>query len=317
MIDYMGLVQRLILLSSSCSNFLEVVLKRWIVIVMLLLTSIVDAKKTMEKNTISVCAVFKNEGNYLKEWIEYHRLIGVDHFYLYNNMSGDHFAQVLAPYVKERVVTLINWPDRVGGCGGERPFIWVLSTQIPAYENALKMATTCRTKWLIFLDVSEFIVPVADSSFKEMLSRYEGLSGISIATDYFDASDITALPRRKLLIETVEMTGTPKKNPDRGITKMVFQPQTCKGFSWPPYRCVFKEGQKEIEVGRGELRINHYTKRFKGFLDLGKKKDKLHLDNRDLTETQLYDLLEEGYEIEDQEQTISKFMPKLKEKMGF
>ncbi|KIC71464.1 hypothetical protein DB44_DM00010, partial [Candidatus Protochlamydia amoebophila] len=29
---------------------------------------------------LSVCAIFKNEAPYLKEWIEYHRLIGVKHF---------------------------------------------------------------------------------------------------------------------------------------------------------------------------------------------------------------------------------------------
>lgn len=31
---------------------------------------------------LSVCAIFKNEGPILKEWIEYHLLVGVDHFFL-------------------------------------------------------------------------------------------------------------------------------------------------------------------------------------------------------------------------------------------
>ena len=38
-----------------------------------------------KKYYCSICAIFRDEGTYLKEWIEYHRIIGIDHFYLYNN----------------------------------------------------------------------------------------------------------------------------------------------------------------------------------------------------------------------------------------
>ena len=34
---------------------------------------------------VSICAMYKNEAKYILEWIEYHLMIGVDHFYLYNN----------------------------------------------------------------------------------------------------------------------------------------------------------------------------------------------------------------------------------------
>ena len=43
-----------------------------------------------KKFYVSICAIFKNESMYMKEWIEYHRIIGVDHFYLYNNFSSDN-----------------------------------------------------------------------------------------------------------------------------------------------------------------------------------------------------------------------------------
>ena len=44
-----------------------------------------------KKYNLSICAIFKNEAKYLKEWIEYHRIFGVDHFYLYNIGSRDSF----------------------------------------------------------------------------------------------------------------------------------------------------------------------------------------------------------------------------------
>ena len=37
--------------------------------------------KQQKKYTVAVCAIFKNESVFLKEWLEYHLLIGVEHFY--------------------------------------------------------------------------------------------------------------------------------------------------------------------------------------------------------------------------------------------
>ena len=36
---------------------------------------------------IAIVAIAKNEGPYLREWIEYHRLVGIKRFYLYDNES--------------------------------------------------------------------------------------------------------------------------------------------------------------------------------------------------------------------------------------
>lgn len=36
---------------------------------------------------LAICAIFQDEAAYLKEWIEFHKLVGVQHFYLYNHAS--------------------------------------------------------------------------------------------------------------------------------------------------------------------------------------------------------------------------------------
>lgn len=59
---------------------------------------------------VSIGAIFKNEALYLKEWIEFHRIVGVEHFYLYNNNSDDNYREVLEPYIKRNIVTLVDWP---------------------------------------------------------------------------------------------------------------------------------------------------------------------------------------------------------------
>ncbi len=91
-----------------------------------------------KKHTLSVCAIVKNEAKYLKEWIEFHRLVGVDHFYLYNNGNIDSVQKVLSPYIRKGIVTFIDWSYFPYTIEDEKTCHWSLSTQIPAYENAIK-----------------------------------------------------------------------------------------------------------------------------------------------------------------------------------
>ena len=55
----------------------------------------------------SICAIFKDESLSIKEWIEYHKLIGVEHFYLYNNKSKDSSVSILQK-IQYHAWTLIN-----------------------------------------------------------------------------------------------------------------------------------------------------------------------------------------------------------------
>ena len=63
------------------------------------LPTVIHATET--EYLLSICAIFKNEGHYLKEWIEFHKLQGVEHFFLYNNNSTDDYEQVLYQSLNE------------------------------------------------------------------------------------------------------------------------------------------------------------------------------------------------------------------------
>lgn len=277
-------------------------------------------KKTSQKQkkyNLSVCAIFKNEAKYLREWIEYHQLAGVDHFYLYNNNSVDRFNEVLKPYITQGMVTLIHWPDYLNHLKEEDAFLWALGTQIPAYENAAKVRALNETKWLAFLDVGEFLIPTRTSTLKEILEQYEEYPGITFLSDHYDASRLYALPGRNFLIETVELTFQPEENNMKKIEKTIFKPEQTEYFLWPPYQCIFKGNQVAALVDRSDIRINRYVNRFKGFLYFGKIKDQLHVDNRLMSHNQIRELLQLGYEIEDQERIIFRFLPEMQKRLGF
>ena len=59
---------------------------------------------------MNVLAAFKNEAPYLKEWIEFHLMVGFEKFFLYQNNSTDDYMSVLRPYIDSGVVDLTEWP---------------------------------------------------------------------------------------------------------------------------------------------------------------------------------------------------------------
>lgn len=93
---------------------------------------------------LSVVAILKNEGPYLKEWLDYHLLAGVDHFYLYDNDSTDNQAEVAKPYVEAGLVDYIPAPGQV--------------MQHAAYNDAVKRFKF-QSRYLAFIDGDEFIFP--------------------------------------------------------------------------------------------------------------------------------------------------------------
>lgn len=269
-----------------------------------------------KKYKLSICTLFKNEGHYLREWIEYHQVIGVDHFYLYDNGSLDRSIEVISPYIKDGKVTLIQWPDRVLPTNENDVSSWVLSTQLPAYENAIKSVALNETEWIVFLDVDEYLVPIQANTITEILDRYEDCSGLQIVSDFFDSSCVGILPKRDLLIATVELIGTPVQNVQKCIEKTIFKPDFQKSFTWPPYRCEFKENKLAVKINSNEVRINKYVNRHKGDIIFGKLRKKLHVDSRMLTYNEKRELLEIGFEIEDKERAIYRFAPQLRKRMG-
>jgi len=58
------------------------------------------------KPYLSICGIYRDEAFYLREWIEFHRLVGVERFYLYDNFSEDNHREVLAPYIESGIVVL-------------------------------------------------------------------------------------------------------------------------------------------------------------------------------------------------------------------
>ena len=63
---------------------------------------------------LAACTIYRDDAAYLAEWIEFHRLMGVERFFLYDNGSTDNHREVLAGYLAEGV-------GHAAGMGGSVP----------------------------------------------------------------------------------------------------------------------------------------------------------------------------------------------------
>ena len=140
------------------------------------LHSMLKTKKTY-KYEASLCLIFRDEAPYLKEWIEYHSLIGIDHFYLYNNNSTDNFAEVLEPYVRDGKVTLLDWPQNY--------------SQVEAYRHCYNI-NKAETHWLGFIDTDEFLnlSVKAGNNLKEFFGKYNAYPSLFLFWRMFGTSGI-------------------------------------------------------------------------------------------------------------------------------
>ncbi len=139
----------------------------------------------------SVCAIFKDEAPFLKEWIELNHLVGVDHFYMYNNNSSDNYLEVLNPYINDGLVTLVDFPYD--------------HAQFQAYKNFYEKYRS-ETQWVGFIDIDEFLCPNSHLTLKEWIKPYETYPVIQIYWKMFGTSGLMEHDYTKLVIEQYKVS---------------------------------------------------------------------------------------------------------------
>lgn len=117
------------------------------------------------KHYLAVCAIAKNEGCYFQEWIEWHHKLGVEKFYIYDNESTDNTKEVLEPYIASG---LVEYVFREG-----------VKQQLPVYDDCLEKHRL-DVRWIAFIDLDEFIVPIQNKTIPRFLCRFEGASAVEV-----------------------------------------------------------------------------------------------------------------------------------------
>ena len=153
----------------------------------------IEENKDLFKYELAIVAILKNEAPYVKEWIDYHLLAGVDHFYLYDNESEDNLKKVLQSYIENGIVDYIPYP---GKCA-------LMATYNDAVKN---YKFDCQ--YIAFIDGDEFIFPKNNKSIKEILYEFlendegnENIAGLAINWHLFASSGLEKADLTKGVIE--------------------------------------------------------------------------------------------------------------------
>ena len=155
--------------------------------------------------------MFRNEARFMREFIEFHKLVGFQHFYLYNDGSTDNYREVLRPYIAAGEVELIDWQDK-----SSLPFCDIYKFDYfidlediitrDTTQHALRAYNDCisrtrgRVKWLALLDADEYLFPVVVDNLLDFLRDYEEYGGVCANWVMFGTSDVQRVPDGDLLI---------------------------------------------------------------------------------------------------------------------
>lgn len=279
-------------------------MKKWFFLSLLVVALLVFFKPSHQyPYKFAVCAIFKNEAPWMKEWIEYHRLLGVDHFYLYNNDSTDHYGKLLAPYVKEGIVELIEWctcdehkiMDNTGPA--HEPY------QTAAYNDCLKKRALGKAKWVAVIDIDEFIVPVFGlKSFHELLDKMakNKVGSLKMHWKLFGTSHVWTLNPHELLIERLTQRAPNDLEQNKHV-KSIHRPEAIE-FCYI-HHAKLNKGFKKKRLDPETFRIHHYWTRT----------EKCCLEKRGLCKDNAEGFLNVLNHQEDK--TIFQYLPKLKEQL--
>jgi hypothetical protein len=207
--------------------------------------------------------MYRDDAAYLREWVEFHRLVGVERFYLYDNESRDQHREVLEPYIESGLVELTGWPvPVVGGTG--RP-----SGIMRAFDDCIERHRR-DSRWIAFLDIDEFLFTPTDTALPELLSEYEQWPGVFASRAEYGTSGHVSKPAGLTIESYVHRR---RQIPDsRSYAKSIVDPArvarcaSVHHFAYldglpvnenrVPVRMAIRAERLPISYSR--LRINHY-----------------------------------------------------------
>ena len=280
----------------------------------------IDILPTNSSYYLGLVAIFLGEDDYLIEWIEFHRMMGVDHFILHDNGLEKSSQVLLKPYIDKGIVTHISFPDIPGLRDGRHAD--TLSIQQIAYADCI-IRFKHHFTYLLQLDIDEFLFPKSHNSISDVLDQYDEsrLARIEINWTNFGDSGHLMKPTGLVIQNFIRSGGNVVPQTIKSISnirylskKLVYT--NVHRFS---HRFKLKEvltkliwGYPQIikgKVANDLFQLNHYcTKSKEEFLAKGQKTKKGM--QKGMKTNEIYIKLNSQFNhVEDK--TIFRFIPKL------
>lgn len=209
------------------------------------------------KKYLAVSTTYREDPWNLMEWIEYHILVGINHFYIYNNDPNPKTAgKILSPYIESGHVTLIN---------SFKLFKKDRNKQRVCHNDALRLSKN-NYRWLALLDSDEFLYPVSCNNVCSVLGKYENLPAVAFNYLCFGSNGLQTRPEMQIesyLKRSKDNWEWNRLTKSIGQTHLVHRCDHHHKFSGPLYD-EDKNRCKWVKDFKGNhLRIIHYMARSK------------------------------------------------------
>ena len=224
-----------------------------------IISSITKIEGIDSSNDISIVLIVKNEAQYIREWLEYHFLIGVDHIYIYDNDSNDGIHALLAPYIEKGLATYIHCPGK--------------KMQIPAYNDAIARFGK-KNKWMGFIDADEFVVLHNNQNLHTFFENFKDESAVGIHWIMHDSNEHLTTPSKGFVIsnytriykdDNIEVNHNFKSFVKPSMVKLCTNPH----FMWLKKGNTVNENKIPLKTpiaeynSTNQIQINHYFSKSK------------------------------------------------------
>jgi hypothetical protein len=207
---------------------------------------------------LTIAAIFKNENLYIREWLEFHILVGVGHFYLYDNDGGDEVQQILKPYIEAGYVTRHPWTQFDGGKHDRATPLKQRNKNHMAFGHAAKHYQD-QFRWIMKIDIDEFLFPLVGDTMPPLLEQYDRskVKGLRIPRVNFGDNGHEARPDMLLGEAYTLREETYSDHKDLGNSRfMNSNDRTNSAHAWG-YKW-WKVGRMVRESEIDQFRVNHY-----------------------------------------------------------
>jgi len=202
---------------------------------------------------LCICCIIKDENQYLEEWISYHRKVGVEHFYIYDNGSKVPIADTIRQIGAEQYATVRTIKGK--------------AKQVKAYGDCIKRYGGT-SQWIAFIDTDEFILSKnTNHQLPEFLKDYEPYGGLGVNWLIFGSNGHIERTNRPQL-ESFTMRSEAGFHVNRHI-KSIVQPRyvqsskNAHSFNYIEGKFAVNENFEPIEGAFSEpsvnkIQLNHY-----------------------------------------------------------
>lgn len=244
---------------------------------------------------LSIVMCFVNENDYLKEWLDFHIKMGVDHFYLYNTGVGEKYLPEDHQYYIDSFVKKMGLPEIAEETDDERfkiifqdpikilqPYIdkgiityhkWEQSfDQAKIYNHAYRTYGKINF-WMAFIDSDEFLHPAnKKESLKSVLWTFRSYPSVAVHSLFFGSSGHMEKTDQPVLERfTFRADDKCEIKGYNDLSKIIAQPKFIRKFK-NAHSCYLINNLKGVNTNRDRignkacnrpiyhnvLRVNHY-----------------------------------------------------------